>query len=71
MNALLGHTATLIALLLAGVGAAAAFIGGRRGDVRYVSWARRAGSDSPTWPKQSRSRGLIAPRQRSHSMWST
>jgi cytochrome c-type biogenesis protein CcmF len=43
MNAFLGHTATLVALLLAGGGAAAAFIGGRTGDARYVAWARRAG----------------------------
>ncbi|PYP30449.1 MAG: cytochrome C biogenesis protein CcmF [Gemmatimonadetes bacterium] len=43
MNALVGHLATLLALLLAGVGAAAAFVGGRRGDARYITGAQRAG----------------------------
>ena len=43
MNGVIGHGATLLALLLAGCGAAAAFLGGRRGDARYVAWARRAG----------------------------
>jgi len=43
MNAQVGHFATLLALLLAGVGTAAAFIGARTEDRRYVVWAERAG----------------------------
>jgi cytochrome c-type biogenesis protein CcmF len=42
MNALVGHAVTLLALLLAGTGAALAFIGGRRGDARTIQLARRA-----------------------------
>jgi cytochrome c-type biogenesis protein CcmF len=44
MNGWIGHAATLLALLLAGCGAAAAFIGGRRRDARYVVGAQWAGT---------------------------
>jgi cytochrome c-type biogenesis protein CcmF len=43
MNGVVGHVATLSALLLAAFGAVAAFLGGRRRDVRYVNAAQRAG----------------------------
>jgi cytochrome c-type biogenesis protein CcmF len=43
MNGVIGHAATLLALLIAGCGAAAAFAGARRQDARYVAWARWAG----------------------------
>jgi len=43
MNGVIGHAATLLALLIAGCGAAAAFAGGWSGNERYVAWARRAG----------------------------
>ncbi|HUL04291.1 MAG TPA: heme lyase CcmF/NrfE family subunit [Gemmatimonadales bacterium] len=43
MNGMIGHGATLLALLIAGCGAAAAFVGGRRGNERYVAWAGRSG----------------------------
>jgi len=42
MNGVVGHAATLSALLLAAFGAVAAFLGGRRRDVRYVTAAQRA-----------------------------
>jgi cytochrome c-type biogenesis protein CcmF len=43
MNGVVGHVATLSALLLAVFGAVAAFLGGRRRDIRYVAAAQRAG----------------------------
>ena len=43
MNGVVGHAATLSALLLAALGAVAAFVGGRRRDARYVTAAQRAG----------------------------
>jgi cytochrome c-type biogenesis protein CcmF len=43
MNGIVGHAATLSALLLSVLGAVAAFVGGRRRDVRYVTAAQRAG----------------------------
>ena len=43
MNGVVGHVATLSALLLAVFGAVAAFVGGRRRDAQYVTMAQRAG----------------------------
>jgi cytochrome c-type biogenesis protein CcmF len=43
MNGVVGHAATLSALVLAVLGAAVAFIGGRRNDARYITLAQRAG----------------------------
>src|ERR1041384_5564036 len=43
MNGVIGHSASLLALLVAGLGAAAAFVGGRQDDARYVRWSRYAG----------------------------
>jgi cytochrome c-type biogenesis protein CcmF len=43
MNGVVGHAATLCALLLAVFGAVAAFLGGRRRDARFVAAAQRAG----------------------------
>ena len=43
MNGVVGHVATLSALLLAVFGAVAAFVGGRQRDARYVAAAQRAG----------------------------
>jgi cytochrome c-type biogenesis protein CcmF len=43
MNGVVGHVATLTALLLAVFGAVVAFAGGRRRDAQYVTMAQRAG----------------------------